>query len=147
MVRSVLASVLDAMIKQLEQERGHIESAIGALRGVSSPKRRSPQRTLSSSSKNFYKAEQTTSTTAGPTDTSSSAWFVIRPRKSTAAAITATVFIALRIKRLVINKSKNKDKIKIYLTSTGILMEGVNTTVRLLVAKRANGKRIMASHV
>ena len=57
----------------------------------------------SSSSKNFHKATQATSTTTGPTDTSSSAWFVIRPRKSTAAAITATVFIAPRIKRLVIS--------------------------------------------
>jgi hypothetical protein len=56
----------------------------------------------SSSSKNLHKAKQTTSTTTGPTDTSSSAWFVIRPRKSTTTAITATVFIAPRIKRLVI---------------------------------------------
>jgi hypothetical protein len=57
----------------------------------------------SSSSMNFHKAKQTTSTTTGPTDTSSSAWSVIRPRKSTTAAITATVFIAPRIKRLVIS--------------------------------------------
>ena len=57
----------------------------------------------SSYSMKFHKAKQTTSTTTGPTDTSSSAWPVIRPKKSTAAAITATVFIAPRIKRLVIS--------------------------------------------
>lgn len=57
----------------------------------------------SSSSMNFHNAKQTTSTTTGPTDTSRSPWPVILPRKSTATAITATVFIAPRIKRLVIS--------------------------------------------
>lgn len=57
----------------------------------------------SSSSMYFHKDKQTTSTTTGPTDTSSSAWFVTRPRKSTTTTITATAFIAPRIKRLVIN--------------------------------------------
>ena len=46
-------------------------------------------------------------------------------------------------RKVDLRKKKNKDKIKIYLTSTGILMEGINTTVRLKVARQAKGKRML----
>src|SRR5215469_11299158 len=38
-------------------------------------------------------------------------------------------------RKVSLRKGKNKDKIKIYLTSTGILMEGDSATLRFLFAK------------